>query len=312
MSELHKFIFDGLPIRGQFVRLTGAWQTVLERRAANTQTGAWPANVSTALGEMTAAAVMLQAGIKFDGRLSMQIAGDGPVSLMVAEVDSQLRLRSTVSLAEQPSGDETLPGLVNAGGSGRCAITLDPDSARRQSYQGIVPLVDESGRKLPRIAPMIESYMMQSEQLETTLVLAAGSQAAAGLMLQKMPRDGTLKAGDEDFSRLSILARSLKNQELLELDTETLLHRLFWNEPLLRFTGPEHERVPSFHCQCSRERVTAMLQGLGKDEVDDILRDRGEVEVGCEFCGRQERFDKVDIAQLFQSGSQHSPPDNIQ
>lgn len=312
MSELHKFIFDGLPIRGQFVRLTDAWQTVLARRAANTQTGPWPANVSTALGEMTAAAVMLQASIKFDGRLAMQIAGDGPVSLMVTEVDNQLRLRSTVSLAKQPSGNESLSGLVNAGGSGRCAITLDPDSARRQSYQGIVPLVDESGKKLPRIAPMIESYMMQSEQLETTLVLAAGNHAAAGLMLQKMPEDGAQASGDEDFNRLSILARSLASEELLELNTQTLLHRLFWNEPLLRFTGPEHELIPSFHCQCSRERVTAMLQGLGKDEVDDILREQGEVEVGCEFCGRQERFDKVDIAQLFQSGSQHSPPDNIQ
>src|SRR5690625_6983919 len=127
----------------------------------------------------------------------MQIAGDGPVSLMVAEVDSQLRLRSTVSLAEQPSGDETLPGLVNAGGNGRCAITLDPDSARRQSYQGIVPLVDESGRKLPHIAPMIESYMMQSKQLETTLVLSDGRQAASGLMLQSRHRDGTQHTSDE-------------------------------------------------------------------------------------------------------------------
>mgnify|MGYP000999320870 FL=1 len=119
MSELHKFIFDGLPVRGQLVRLTDAWQEVLRRRAANTQTGAWPPVVAEMLGEMAAATVLMQGNIKFDGALIMQIFGDGPLKLAVAEVQPDLRLRATASVVQSVTPGMALPELVNRHGRGR-------------------------------------------------------------------------------------------------------------------------------------------------------------------------------------------------
>ncbi len=330
MSELHKFIFEGLPVRGALVLLTDAWQEVLQRRAANTQTGAYPAPVSGMLGEMAAAAVLMQSGIKFDGALVMQIFGDGPVKLAVAEVQSDLRLRATASVIGAAHAGATLRELVNVRGGGRCAITLDPRLRLpgQQPYQGVVPLVDAHGAALDGIGPVIEHYMRQSEQLDTTVVLAADDRRAAGLLLQRLPvqgqhnlaqshvadegqgeHDGT----DDPFQRLSLLARSLKREELLGLDADTVLRRLFWQEPLRRFEPAQGSAGPRFACSCSRERVAAMLKGLGVAEVESIVHEQGQVEVSCDFCGQQERFDAVDAARLFTPAAQQSPqPGSVQ
>ena len=307
MSELHKFIFDGLPVRGQLVLLTDAWQQVLQRRAANTHTGAWPAPVIGLLGEMTAAATLLQSNIQFDGALVLQIMGDGPVKLAVAEVQSDLRLRATATVSGEIADQARLPDLVNRHGQARCAITLDPRSRQggQQPYQGVVPLDQE-----PDVASAIAHYMRQSEQLDTTLVLAADERTAAGLLIQRLPvqgqnnlsqsqvarEDQSPDAPDEDaFHRISLLAKSLQPQELLTLPADDILHRLFWQERVLRFE-PQTAR---FACSCSRERVASMISSLGQAEAEDILREQGRVEVGCDFCGQQYRFDAVDVASLF-------------
>ncbi len=328
MSELHKFIFDGLPVRGQLVRLTDAWQEVLRRRAANTQTGAYPPPVAELLGEMTAAAVLMEAGIKFDGALVMQIFGDGPVKVAVAEVQADLRLRATASMVGQVLPGARLADMVNAHGKGRCAITLDPRNRAegQQPYQGVVPLVDEGGAPLTSMASVIEHYMRQSEQLDTTLVLAADEQVAAGLLIQRLPVQGETNLSqssvaredqdgeaEDDYRRLSILARSLKREELLGLDADTILRRLFWEEKLMRFPPLSGAAGPHFGCSCSRERVAAMLKGLGQEEADSILEEQGSIEVGCDFCGNQERFDAVDVARLFTPVAQQSPlPGSVQ
>lgn len=322
MSELHKFIFEGLPVRGQLVLLTDAWQEVLHRRAANAQTGAYAPPVAELLGQMTAAAVLLQASIQFDGALVLQIFGDGPLKVVVAEVQSDLRLRATASLTGPVAARAPLSELVNLHGRGRCALTLDPRQRRegQQPYQGVVPLVDGHGTRLDSLARVIELYMRQSEQLDTTLVLAADESVAAGLLLQRMPVQGQQnlsqshvareeegEAPEDDFERLSILARSLKQEELLGLDADTLLRRLFWEERLLRFEPVQGSAGPRFACACSRERVAAMLKGLGQAEVESVVREQGQVEVSCDFCGQQERFDAVDVAQLFTPVAQQSP-----
>ena len=326
MSELHKFIFDGLPVRGQLVRLTDAWQEVLRRRAANTQTGAYPPPVAELLGEMAAAAVLMQGNIKFDGALVMQIAGDGPVKVAVAEVQSDLRLRATASVVGAVAPGARLPELVNAHGQGRCAITLDARARQpgQQPYQGVVPLVDEGGAPIGTLAGVIEHYMRQSEQLETTLVLAADEQVAAGLLLQRLPVQGEANLsqssvareegeGEDDYRRLSILARSLKREELLGLDADTILRRLFWEEKLLRFPPLAGAQGPRFACSCSRERMAAMLKGLGAEEAESIVAEQGRIEVGCDFCGRQEQFDAVDVARLFTPAEQLPPqPGSVQ
>ena len=330
MSELHRFLFDGQPVRGAIVRLTDAWTEMLRRRSDNTASGAYPQPVSELLGEMAAAGVLMQSGIKFNGALVLQIFGDGPVKLAVAEVQSDLGLRATASL----QGDMTevvegagLDVLVNLHGGGRCAITLDPKDKfpGQQPYQGVVPLVNAQGKKLDRLSDVLSHYMLQSEQLDATLVLAANDQVAAGLLVQRMPvkGEGNIAAGavqrdeedqigrNEDYNRIATLAASLTRDELLTLDVETILRRLFWEEPLLRFGPQQGDGGPRFHCSCSRERVGRMLNSLGVAEVDSILAEQGQIEVGCEFCGQQYRFDPVDAAQIFASpatGATPAPP----
>ncbi len=304
-----------MPVRGMLVRLTDAWQDILARRAANTQTGAYPAPVRQLLGEMAAAAVLMQGNIKFNGALILQIFGDGPVKVGVVEVQPDFGLRATCTQVGEVAPDATLSQMVNLHNQGRCAITLDPKDRLpgQQPYQGVVPLFGDQGEKLEQISEVLEHYMLQSEQLDTVLVLAADDQVAAGLLIQRLPVEGEGNlAGQsdsvareaelgqsEDFSRIAILAKSLKREELLTLDAETVLHRLFWEEPLARFAPMVGPSGPRFSCSCSRERVGRMIRGLGVAEAESIIAEQGQIEVGCDFCGAQYRFDPVDAASLF-------------
>lgn len=319
MSELHKFIFDGLPVRGAVVRLTDTWQEVLRRRQANTAAGAFPARVNELLGEMLAAGALMQSNIKFNGALVLQIMGDGPLKMAVAEVQSDLSLRATATVQGEIGEASKLSDMLNVLGQGRCAITLDPKGRQpgQQPYQGIVPLHGDQREKLERMSDVLEHYMLQSEQLDTRLVLAANEQTAAGLLIQRMPMEG---AGNieknaqhsglnESFNRLATFASSLKREELLSLDVDSLLHRLYWDDPHTRFE-PMH---PRFACTCSRDRVGAMLRNLGAQEVESILSEQDQIEVGCDFCGAQYRFDAVDAAQMFIHQPDHPPgPESIQ
>jgi molecular chaperone Hsp33 len=327
VSELHKFLFDGLPVRGAIVRLTDAWQEILQRRAVNTSTGPYPLPVQEMLGEMTAAGVLMQSNIKFNGALVFQISGDGPVKLAVTEVLTNLSVRSTVTMIGDLPADATLTDMVNVHGKGRCAITLDPKDKQpgQQPYQGVVPLVDVDGQPLESMAAILQQYMRQSEQLDTVLVLAANDKVAAGLIVQRMPIKGeaNLAAGaqnteevdqiglNEEYNRIAHLAASLTRDELLNLDVETILHRLFWEEKLLRFVPEDGEGGPHFACTCSRERVGNMLRSLGQEESDSILEEQGMIEVGCEFCGQQYRFDAVDVAHLFTERGNDPPASSL-
>jgi molecular chaperone Hsp33 len=318
MSQLHKFLFDGLPVRGMLVQLTDVWQEVLKRRAANVETGPYAEPVRHLLGEMTAAAVLMQSNIKFNGALVMQIFGDGPLKLAVVEVQPDLSLRATAKVVGELGEASTLPEMVNVNNEGKCAITLDPLNKMpgQQAYQGVVPLFDDHRNKLDKFSDVLQHYMLQSEQLDTTLVLAANDTTAAGLLIQRLPIKGegnlaakaTMEDEDEigrseDYNRISILASSLTADELLNLDAETILRRLFWEEKLVRF----EPLTPSFACSCSRERVSNMIRSLGTEEVESILAERGDVEVGCDFCGEQYRYDAVDAAQIF-TGTPTPPP----
>jgi molecular chaperone Hsp33 len=302
MSDLHKFLFDGLPVRGMIVRLTDSWQEVLRRRAAS---GEWTPAVRDMLGQMAAAATLMQANLKFNGALILQVHGDGPVKLAVAEAMTDLRFRVTAKVQGDVAADARFDDLVNRHGEGRCAITLDPLDRQpgQQPYQGVVPLESPDGGPVGDVATMLEHYMRQSEQLETRIVLAANGDAACGLLIQRLPIEGAgnlagaaQAAVDEDaFNRIAYLASTLKADELLTLDTPTILHRLFWEEPVRLFEPQQ----PTFACSCSAERVRNMLRNLGRDEAQAILAERDDIEIGCDFCGTQYRFDAVDVGALF-------------
>jgi len=321
LSELHKFLFDGLPVRGIVVRITDAWTEILRRRASNTQTGAYPTPVTHMLGEMLAAATLMQSNIKFDGALVMQVMGDGPVRLSVVEVQPDLSMRATATVVADVADDARLSAMVNVGNGARCAITLDPRERLpgQQPYQGVVPLFGDRGEKLESLAEVLQHYMLQSEQLDTTLVLAADDAVAAGLLIQRLPiHGGSNLAGarsqadedaigrNEDYNRIATLASSLTRDELLALDVDAILHRLFWQEDVLRFAPRADAPRPHFACSCSRDKVGAMIVALGEEEAAGILAERADIEVGCEFCGLQYRFDAIDAAQLFRSPS-HTP-----
>ena len=317
MSELHKFLFEGMPVRGVLVRLTDAWQEILRRRQA---AGGYPVEVMHMLGEMTAAGALMQSTIKFNGSLILQIFGDGPVKLAVAEVQPDLTLRATATVTGPIASGSSLSQLVNVNNLGRCAITLDPKDKLpgQQPYQGVVPLFGDQHEKLESLGEVLEHYMLQSEQLDTRMILAADGKVAAGLLIQRLPVKGrgNLQGQidrdanedqigvNEDYRRIAMLAATLKREELLTLDAETILRRLFWEETVLRF----EPATPSFACSCSRERVSSMLRSLGTDEIEGIIAERGKVGVGCEFCGAQYEFDPVDAAQIFTSPGSQLPP----
>ena len=304
MSVLTKFLFEGLPVRGMLVRLTDSWQELLRRRQT---IGAHPVEVRRLLGEMSAAGVLMQANIQFNGALVLQMSGDGPVKLAVVEVQPELSFRATAMVvAEVPVGAR-LEALLNPQGQGRCVITLDPKDRLpgQQPYQGVVPLHGDQREPLQEVSQVLEHYMLQSEQLDTRLVLAADDEVAAGLLIQRLPVEGQGNLGadrNEDliglsdaYNRISLLAATLTREELLTLTPEQVMHRLFWEETLRVF----EPITPRFACTCSRQRVHNMLVGLGREESEELIAERGLVEVGCEFCGLRYRFDAVDVGEMF-------------
>ena len=316
MSELHKFIFEGLPVRGMLVRLTDSWREVLQRRAASKD--AFPEPVRVLLGEMAAAGALMQSSIKFDGALVLQVYGDGPVKLAVVEVQSDLAFRVTAKVVGEVVPHAQVEAMLNVHGQGRCAITLDPKTKfpGQTPYQGVVSLHGDQREPLQKISEVLEHYMLQSEQLDTCLILAANDDTAAGLLIQRVPVEGAGNLGkrnedeiglNEDYKRLAMLAATLTRDELLTLDADTLLRRLFWEENLKRFPPQTGEHGPRFACSCSRERVGRMLISLGRPEVDDIVVEQGRAEIGCDFCGIKYHFDAVDVGELFTPTPQQAP-----
>jgi molecular chaperone Hsp33 len=292
-DKLYKFMFESAPVRGEIVSIQAAWQHILSLHQ-------YPTPVANLLGEMLAAAALLSSTLKFDGALIIQIFGDGPVKLMVAEANSDLGLRATAKLAPSASiaPDANLQSMINVHGQARMSITLDPREKLpgQQPYQGIVPVENDS------MAQILEQYMLRSEQLDTKLWLACDSRSSAGLIMQRMPVEGgntaQIQQDQENWHHLLQLSATVKREELLELPPQEVVARLFWNENA-RIFEPRHTR---FFCTCSRDRVANMLRTLGQDELDSIITDMGSVQVQCEYCNTAYEFDTVDVRQLFTAG----------
>ncbi len=282
-----RFLLRGAPVRGEIVTLDRAWREVVSRHAL-------PEPVRDRLGELSAAAALLGATLKFEGSLVLQIHGDGPVALLVVEYRSDGGYRATAKLREGAAvaAGATLAELVDAQGKGRFVVTLDPRAGApdRPAWQGIVPFEGST------VAGALERYMRRSEQVPTRLWLAADGDRAAGLLLQRLPDEGGQVGEDTDgWNRMQRLAETVAPEELLTLAPDELLRRLFWQESLHAFD----ERACRFACRCSRDKVSDMLRMLGSGEVEAIIAERGLVEVRCEFCNQPYRFDAVDGVALF-------------
>lgn len=300
-DSIQRLLLGEGSVRVEMVRLTRSWREVVSRHSL-------PDPVLRELGKLTAAGVLLASALKFEGSLVLQIHGDGPVRLVVVECNSQGQFRATAKTAEGAAiaDDAELAALVNQRGEGRFVVTLDPgkQAENRQPYQGIVSLEAES------VSAMLESYMARSEQVPTRIWLAANAEQACGLLLQKLPDDGGIRTRSDlqAWDRLVILAATVKEDELLSLSPRALLHRLFWQET----SRGVDIRSCRFACTCTRMKVGAMLQMLGATEVEDILAERGAVEVNCDFCNEAYLFDAVDCAQLFVSASGGAPATQTQ
>jgi molecular chaperone Hsp33 len=289
-------MFDGGGARAHLVQLDRSWLEVACKHDTSP-------DVMRLLGEMSCASILLSASLKYEGSVILEIHGDGPVRLAVAECNAKLGFRSTIKMSEtlEPTPGADWKALVNQNNLGRFSVVLDPKIDNQHPYQGIVPL-HEAG-----VAQALESYMQRSEQLPTRLWLACNGERAAGLLLQKMPHQGgtnkksdaqseaATEASDDVWERLITLAQTVTAEELLNVEAETLLHRLFWQEaPKLL-----EDKPVQFSCSCSRARVGRMLKTLGAEEVESILAEQGQVDVHCDFCNAAYHFDAVDCAALF-------------
>ncbi|GAB3342611.1 Hsp33 family molecular chaperone HslO [Marilutibacter aestuarii] len=283
-----RFLIEQAGVRGVHVHLRDSWQRIVGQDD-------YPAAVAELLGEATAAAALFTGHAKVDGRLSVQLRGNGALRTLFAECTAAGTLRGIAQVAEgaQPSRD-----LRELGPDALLAITIEnPALGQREPmrYQGMVELSADN------LAGAFEDYFIQSEQLPTRLMLAVDGERAAGLMLQKLPGD----EGDSDgWTRAGALFDTVVTDELLTLPAETLLARLF-HEDGVRMLG---QRPLAFACSCSAERVESMLVSLGEAEAHAAAAD-GEAHIRCEFCGQQYRFSRDEIDRLFatRSASMEAP-----
>lgn len=289
-------MFEHYPIRGHLVHLDASWRALIEHRE-------YPDAIRTTLGEAVVASLLLAATIKFEGVLSLQLQGAGPVHLLLAQCTGGLGVRGLARYREDDISGTAAGGIADLIGAGNLTVTVESDDGS-QRYQGIVPITGE------RLADSLQIYFENSEQLPTRLWLYADEKGAAGMLLQRLPDEGMrgtagagvpvadLAAVDDAWRRVQLIAATLTADELRTLADAQILHRLF-NEDDVRLFEPA---PVYFRCRCSRERVSGMLLGLGEAETRSILDERGEVEVRCDFCNRAYVFDAVDVAQLFNAG----------
>lgn len=283
-DSCQRFIFEGLDIRGEVVKLNGSYRETLANKV-------YPQAVQTLLGEFLAASVLLSTTVKFDGRLVLQARSQGQVPLIMAECTSERQLRGIARYQDEPGSDDFSELLE----SGTLAITIEPPKG--DPYQGIVPLEQSN------LAACLDEYFARSEQLGSRFFLVADEHRCAGLLLQQLPAqlvtDSELR--DEEWSTITQLASTLTDSELLNLDSREVLYRLFHQHRVKLFTP----REVSYQCSCSRERTARALHAIGEEEIMDILAEQGTVEISCEFCGKQYRFEESELQLLFESPNEN-------
>jgi molecular chaperone Hsp33 len=281
-----RFLFENADVRGELVALDTSYREVLAKHD-------YPEPVRELLGEMLAAAVLLSTTIKFDGLLILQASSSGPISTLMVECASDQAVRGIARY----DGAITGSSLVDLMPDGILAITVDPEEGQR--YQGIVALDGNT------LAESLNGYFQNSEQLPTRFRLQADGRTARGLLLQALPadrqRDVELRAAT--WEHLNILADTLSAEELLSLDNQTVLHRLFHEEDVRLFDP----RPARFECSCSAERSGNALISLGHDDALALLAEQnGEIEIDCQFCNTRYLFDRARLEDLFHSAQEHA------
>lgn len=282
-DQIKHFIFDNTDIRGEIVTLSESYSKVAEHNPL-------PASVQQLLGQFLAAASLMSGILKFDGILTLQAKGKGPLSLIMAECTHHKNFRGIAQIA--PGADIntlTEADIRSLLGDGILTITIDPDKGER--YQGIVPLESDS------LAGCLEHYFQQSEQLSTRFWFAADNERCTGLLLQALPRQITASEEQyrENWETACHLTDTVKSTELLELEHDSILYRLY-NEYEIRLFEPAPVQ---FACSCSKERSGWALTSLGKEEAHRLLAEQETITIDCQFCNKCYQFDAKDVTDLF-------------
>lgn len=289
-DTLHRFVFEDSAVRGNLVHLDETLKEALSSQEI-------PHGLKCALGELMAASCLLAATLKMQGSLILQLQSKGALKLLVVECTSEFKLRATAKWQGEITDARSLFEVIE---NGQCMITLDPKDGN-QAYQGIVPLEGES------LSAILENYMLRSEQIDTRIWLTSDGETASGMLIQRLP-DAVNQAeisqekteeNLETWQRVGHLASTVTTKELSELSTETLLTRLFFEENIRLFEASD----TTFFCSCSRDNVANMLKILGPDEIRNIIAERGEIEVHCDFCNARYAFDPVDAEALLLSNA---------
>jgi molecular chaperone Hsp33 len=294
-GEIRRFILERHAVRGFWIRLEEAWR---ELRGLHR----YPVAVETLLGEAVSASLLLAATLKFHGTLTLQLAGDGLVSLLVAQCTHEFGVRAVARFDGRTQGAADFRQLV---GDGCLTVTIEAEE-RAARYQGIVALAGSS------LAECLEGYFTTSEQLPTRLALAVDAASAGGVLLQKTPPRG---AEGEALAAASQEVWESVQRRLATLDPALL--RLGSAEEVLRHLCAEYDcrlfqGAPArFDCRCSEGRVAGLLRSLGSAEMRSILQEQGAVTVTCEFCGRPYRFDAIDVDRLFTEGTSPDAPQSL-
>lgn len=277
-NVLNRYLFEDLSVRGELVQLDEAYQRIISSKE-------YPAALQKLLGELLVSTTLLTATLKFEGSITIQLQGDGPVSLAVINGDHDQKIRGVARWEGDIAEDASLHDMM---GKGYLVITIEPKKGER--YQGVVGLEGKT------LADVIEGYFANSEQLKTRLWIRTGEHEgkkhAAGMMIQVMP-DGT--GTPEDFEHLEQLTATVKNEELFTLPANELLYRLY-NQDSVRLYEPQ---PVEFHCGCSRERSGAAIITVDKTEIYDILAEEGSISLHCDYCGTSYTFDEPEITELY-------------
>ncbi|GKT12681.1 MAG: molecular chaperone Hsp33 [Thiomicrorhabdus sp.] len=275
-NTIQRFLFKELDIRGQVIQLNEAWQTMVKDRH-------YPPAIRKLLGELTAFSVIMANGMKHTGKITLQIQGSGPITMLVVEVTHDLKIRGVAKTNQTIEDQSTLDQLL---GDGKIMVTLENSQTNHhfQSY------VDRTGETLTESC---ENFLSRSEQLPSKLWLAATETALGGVLIQKMP--DTDSRDEDGWDRIHNLSTTLKDEELTELDSETLLHRLFHEELVELFEA----REINYECPQDKDRVDNMLKSIGEEEVRKVLDEQGEIVIHNEICNYHIRYGKEEVDTLF-------------
>ncbi len=282
-DQIQRFMFEHHDIRGELVGIDEAYQAVIKKHD-------YPEQVQVLLGEWIAAASLLSEILKFDGSVILQARGDAGIGILMAECTHDQKIRAIA----QTSGEIKSDKIQELFGNGHLVITISPTKGNR--YQGVVPLDSDT------LAGCLEHYFLQSEQLPTKLWLNCDKTSAAGLFLQKLPTEANAtkeqqQESDNQWEHVVALADTIQSDELLSLDNETILHRLYHEEEVRLFESQDVE----FHCTCSKKRTADSIKTVGQSELLDILAIEPSIKVTCQFCNETYSFDKVDVRALFEN-----------